>query len=359
MPRVNDSFGFLFGSLLAASFGLVVLLSGQPAQPQSAAPAAMQFTGVNMASGSFGADQVPGTLHTNYTYPQAPSFDYFASKGMNTIRLTVLWERLQHRLMSPLHEPEMQEIDAVINAAGAKGMKTIVDIHNYAKYKGAVIGSRRLAPKALADLWSRLSTRYKNNGLVVFGLMNEPTGLATETWLQAVNLSIKEIRKTGAQNLILVPGNGFSSARDWYKSHYGTPNSQVMLGVTDPGKNVLFEVHQYFDRDFTGTYGDCPHGDMDVMLAPFTDWARKHGKRGFLGEFGVGSNSQCLEVLDRVLKFMYTNSDVWVGWTYWAAGPWWAKDYYTDIEPIDGKDRPQMSVLEKYLKTDGSLRQQQ
>ena len=27
---------------------------------------------------------------------------------------------------------------------------------------------------------------------------------------------------------------------------------------------------------------------------------------------------------------------------------WWPKDYFTSIQPLGGKDRPQMAVLEKY-----------
>lgn len=45
---------------------------------------------------------------------------------------------------------------------------------------------------------------------------------------------------------------------------------------------------------------------------------------------------------------MNTNADVWLGWTYWAAGPWWG-DYMYTLEPSDGKDRPQMGIISKYL----------
>lgn len=123
-----------------------------------------------------------------------------------------------------------------------------------------------------------------------------------------------------------------------------------MLNIIDPMQNSVFEVHQYFNRDFTGAHADCQGGEVGVeLLTPFTEWAREHQQRGFLGEFGAGSDPICLEALDHVLKFMAANTDVWLGWTYWAAGAWWPKDYFTNIEPFDGKDRPQMSVLEKYL----------
>ena len=56
------------------------------------------------------------------------------------------------------------------------------------------------------------------------------------------------------------------------------------------------------------------------------------------------------------MRFMNENSDVWLGWTYWAGGAWWPKDYFTNIQPQGGKDRPQMAVLQKHTKTDATMR---
>ena len=41
--------------------------------------------------------------------------------------------------------------------------------------------------------------------------------------------------------------------------------------------------------------------------------------------------------------------DVWLGWAWWAAGPWWS-DYMFTLEPKpDGTDRPQMAWLAPHL----------
>ena len=91
------------------------------------------------------------------------------------------------------------------------------------------------------------------------------------------------------------------------------------------------------------------------MLKPFTQWARSNSRRGFLGEFGVSANPECLMLLDRLLRFMAENNDVWYGWTYWAGGAWWPKDYYTNVSPLDGADRPQMKILEKHAAKNDEL----
>jgi endoglucanase len=329
-----------FALLFAAAFAPMTQASGAP----------LEYSGVNLPAGSFGAETVPGTYGKDYIYPQAATLDYFAGKNMNVARVALLWERLQRQLLRDLDKDEIVRLDAVIDHAASKGMRVIVDIHNYARYGGALVGSQAVPATALADLWRRLAERYKDNRAVIFGLMNEPNGLPTETWLEAANGAIVAIRETGAKNLILVPGNGWSSARDWLGASFGTPNSEVMLKVEDPAGNFAFDVHQYFNADFTGTAADCRGVDIGVeTLTPVTEWARQHGRRAFLGEFGVGPGATCLEALDRVFRFLGDNGDVWQGWTYWAGGEWWAADYFSNIQPQAGREPPQMSVIKKYL----------
>jgi endoglucanase len=317
----------------------------------SATGAPFQYVGVNLPTAAFGSESLPGTYGKDYIYPAPSTLDYFAGKGMNTVRLPVLWERLQHRLGGKLDDDEMRRLDAVIDYANLKGMRVILDVHNYARYDGAVIGSKGLPPTALGDLWRRLGERYKDNKAVIFGVMNEPHDLPTETWLEATNIAIANIRKAGAVNLVLVPGNGWSSARQWTGGHYGTPNSEVMLKVEDPANNFAYDVHQYFNSDFTGTTADCQSAAASIAtLSPVTNWSRQHGRRLFLGEFGVGASAACLAALDGIMRFLADNKDIWLGWTYWAGGTWWPADYFTDIQPRDGHDRPQVSVLERYLR---------
>ena len=46
--------------------------------------------------------------------------------------------------------------------------------------------------------------------------------------------------------------------RSWvWGGGYGTPNGVVMLNVKDPANNFVYEVHQYFNADWTGASADC------------------------------------------------------------------------------------------------------
>src|SRR5262249_28110842 len=184
-----------------------------------------------------------------------------------------------------LNETEMKLIDDAVAKARAKGVRVLLDIHNYAAFAGSQIGTDKVSVQDFGDLWRRIASRYRDDHSIMFGLMNEPVKLATETWLDATNVAIREIRAVGADNMVMVPGNGWSSARDWFSSSYGSPNAAVMARTSDPRNNFVYEVHQYFDPGASGTRPSCIDAASAIAtMAPFTEWARKNGRKAFLGE---------------------------------------------------------------------------
>ena len=307
------------------------------------------LTGVNIAGAEFNGRKVPGVPDRDYFYPAKKTIDYVAAKGMSSIRVPFLWERMQPALNGPLDAEELRRLEGVVRYANNKRLYVVLDLHNYAYYRQKVIGSPDVPVTALADVWRRLAARFANDAQVGFGLMNEPKGLLTETWLAAANAAIDAIRRAGADNTIFVPGNGWTGAHSWLSTRYGAANGDVMLGVIDPADNYVYEVHQYLDSNYSGTHADCRNETVGVdTLRLFTQWARQNKKRAYLGEFGAGANPVCLRALDLMLKFIDGNRDVWTGWSYWAAGAW-PPSYFTSVEPVGGVDRPQMSVLLNHL----------
>lgn len=320
-----------------------------PAAAQENPLAPQRLTGVNIAGAEFNGRKIPGIPNTDYFYPAKKTIDHFAAAGMNMIRVPFLWERMQPLLNDALDPAEFKRLDDVVRYANSKGLYVLLDVHNYGYYNRQPIGSDSVPITALASLWGQLAGAYKYNSQVGFGLMNEPKGLVTETWLAAVNDTIAGIRRTGARNRVFVPGNGWTGAHSWFSRSYGTPNADAMLGVVDPADNVVYEVHQYLDSNYSGTHPECRSETVGVKtLEAFTGWLRQHNKRGFLGEFGVGANPTCLVALDAMLAYMDSNRDVWLGWAYWAAGAW-PPSYFTSVQPVNGADRPQMTVLSRWL----------
>jgi endoglucanase len=317
----------------------VVLLTTAPGMGDG-----VRFAGVNLAGGEFTDSQLPGTYGQHYIYPTTAEVDYFMSKGMNIIRLPFLWERLQRSTNALFDATELSRIQTLVGHTTSKGGYILLDVHNYAHYyRTNAIGSPQLPISTFTNLWGRLGVIFRNHPQVIFGLMNEPRDMPTELWRDAANAAIQIIRQVGATNLIFVPGNGYSIAHDWYSGWYGTPNAIVMLGINDPINNFAFEVHDYYDDQSANR--DCAPGVGIDGLTQFTAWCRSYGFRGFYGEFGVSTNTGCLVATSNMLAYVNTNADVWLGWSYWAAGPWWG-DYGFSIEPINGVDRPQTGVLQ-------------
>lgn len=294
--------------------------------------------GVNLAGAEFDS----GTF-----WPTANEFDYFNSKGMNVYRIPFKWERLQPQLNQPFDTNYLNQLIQVINLATTEDSFAILDPHNYARYNNQLIGSVAVPNTAFVDFWSRLATQFSNNPQVIFGLMNEPNSMPTEQWLASANAAISAIRKNGAEHLILVPGNAWTGAHSWMQNWYGTSNASVMLGITDPDDNFAFDLHQYFDADFSGTSSTCHPSHGSAQLTTVTKWLRANNYMGFLGEFAGADNSNCQQSVESALDYIEANSDVWLGWTWWAAGPQWGEYIFT-IEPADG-DRPQMAWLAPYL----------
>jgi hypothetical protein len=172
--------------------------------------------------------------------------------------------------------------------------------------------------------------------------MNEPNSMPTDQWVAAANAAIAGIRAAGATNLIHVPGNQWTGAHAWTANYYGTPNSVAMLNIVDPASNHVFEVHQYLDSDSSGTSTNIVNANIGVTrLSAFTSWLRANNKRGFLGEFAVanstiggGATQIGDEALTNMLSYIAANSDVWEGWAWWAAGPWWGSYMFT-LEPTN------------------------
>lgn len=327
--------------------GAALLFSSVPGHAQQRA---LQYAGVNLAGAEFNSSKRPGTLFKDYTYPAASDYAYFAGKGMNIVRLPFLWERLQPEANGELDAAQLQLIQKAVAQAKAQNLHVILDVHNYAKYQGVRLGTEGTPGTLLADLWKRLATVFKDDDAVIFGLMNEPNAIDAAAWTSIAQSSIDAIRATGARNLILVPGTAYTGAHSWASTSYGTPNATALVSINDPANNLAVEVHQYLDKDFSGTSGDCVSATVGAdKLRGFTAWLRQQGKRGFLGEFAGGTSDTCLQALDGMLAYMEDNADVWLGWTYWAAGSWWQPTYPFNVQPgKDGSEKPQMQVLARH-----------
>lgn len=326
---------------------LVLLLAGCATRP---GPPPLEWRGVSLAGAEFGEKNLPGVYGNDYVYPTVASTAYFQAHGMNLVRLGFRWERLQPQLGGEFDPTEAARLSRFVDGSTARGLHVLLNPHNYARWHGHLVGSREVPAAAFADFWRRLALRFKDNPRVLFGLVNEPHGLPAEAWADAAQAAVDAIRATGAQNIISVPGTNWTGAWTWHAAYHGTPNADVMGRVRDPADRLLIEVHQYLDEDGSGTKHECVSATIGVeRLERFTAWLRQHQRRALLAEIGGGDNFVCAAALRGALDHLHANRDVWAGWLWWAAGPWW-HDYFLSIEPdIGDADKRLMRLLQPYL----------
>lgn len=327
----------------------LALLAALAAVPAAAAPRSDAcLRGVNLAGAEFGA--LPGTPDRDYTYPSEATVAHFAATGMTVIRLPFRWPRLQPALRADLDPAELARLEAAVRRIRAAGLAVVLDLHDYGRYRDVPVGSAAVPNEAFADLWSRLARRFKADDGVVFGLMNEPHDMPARQWLGAANAAMAAIRKAGAKNLVLVPGTDWTGVHSWFGAADGRSNAEVMAGVVDPAGRFAYDVHQYMDADFSGTKPECSRaGDAVAAVDRLSEWLAKTGRRAFLGEFAAPRDPACVAALETLVARLDARPDAWIGWSYWAAGDWWAPDYPFSLQPADGADRPQMTALKPSL----------
>jgi len=323
----------------------------------SATDSPLPLTGVNIAGGEFWlankssfSKKAHPKYGVNYSYPTKDEINYFAGKGMNIFRYQFLWETLQPELRTPLDQTDLERLKTSVNYATSKKLVVLLDPHDYARYDNEIIGGTNISTADFADFWKRLAMEFASNPYVWFGLVNEPNTMSTQQWFDDANAAIAAIRGDGAKNMILVPGNSWTGAHSWTSEDYGgESNAKGVLTVKDPLDYWAIEVHQYLDRDSSGTHDEVVSPTVgSERLKTFVDWCRQNKMRAVLGEFGVPVTTNGEVSLHEMLKSMERDNDVWLGWTWWAAGSLWGKYLFT-IEPKHGQDRPQMAWLQPHL----------
>jgi len=301
----------------------------------------------------------------NLPPPEAAAEYYLDQKKMNVVRLNFDWRFIQPQLYGPLDERNALLIDEQVRRITGRGAYIILELHDYGRRavdgKEYIIGEHAaLTSEHFADVWSRISERWKHHDKVIFELMNEPHDQRTDVLVRVSNDAIASIRATGATNLIMLCANGWNSI-GWMPDS-DTNNQTHMLNVKDPLDHFCFDVHHYFDDWSRGKTHNVRH-DPIASMKEFTKWAKANGRRGFCGEFGCSINRLGLDACAQLIDHIESNQDVFLGWTWWGAGGAWKADYEFLLDPFarldsapgssrdeiswrDPVDRPQMQILQ-------------
>lgn len=259
-----------------------------------------------------GPEELPGVLNRHFFLPD-DRLQYFNAKGVKSIRLPFLWERLQPEVGGPLDPVYLGFIRHALRTAIGNGQRILLDPHNYgARYVGTRtfgIGTPQVPIEAFADFWRKVAVALKDDGqgLIGFDIMNEPSPRnieKPETWATAAQAAIDAIREVDGGTLIFVEGWRFSNPYNWAR------DNPTLHEIRDPANRVVISMHQYFDKDRTGTYdsadgsytGEGGDRSQDLKhLQTFVDWIRHYGFSGHVGEFGAPPTADWVPTMNQYM----------------------------------------------------------
>ncbi|RDL35283.1 (Trans)glycosidase [Venustampulla echinocandica] len=328
----------------------MALLKGITAVALLAARAAatIYYAGVAESSGEFGAwsatstvgTGLPGRFGVDYAFIEKSAVDVFVDQNkVNLFRVAFLLERmcpLDYGLGAKFNETHYDYFaDAVNYITKTKGAYCILDPHNYMRYNdpsqqpmtGSVIGNtadlKAATTAQFGEFWGELAGRFKDNEKVIFGLMNEPHDMETSLVLANNQAAVDAIRKAGANQLILAPGNSWTGGHSFTQSWegYSPSSSEALLNLKDPMSNTAIDIHEYLDVDYSGSHTACNQSGP-ANLAAVTAWLKENSLKAMITEFGGSNGTQCAGYISDLLQYMDDNEE-YIGWTAWAAGPFW------------------------------------
>ncbi|TVY80272.1 putative endo-beta-1,4-glucanase B [Lachnellula suecica] len=316
------------GSLILVA-STAVLAVAAPSAVKKRGPKNFEWFGVNESGAEFGNTAIPGQLNKDYTFPPTSTIDTLVGQGLNMFRVPILMERIIPTSMTGTTNMTYQTpMVSYINYITSKGAYAIVDPHNFGRYYGNVITDYT----GFQAFWKTLATIFKDNANVVFDCNNEPHDMGSASVPNLMQACINGVRAAGATSqYIFVEGTSYSGAWTWVSA--GNTN---LANLTDPQNKIIYEMHQYLDSDGSGTSTNCVSATIgSERLAAATAWLKANNKKGIIGEFAGGANTQCNSAVTDMLTYMTKNTDVWMGALWWGGGPWWGT-YIYNMEPPSG-----------------------
>jgi endoglucanase len=231
---------------------------------------------------------------------------FYKDDHMNIFRLPVGWQYLvNNNLGGTLDSTNLGYYDQLVQSCLSTGAYCIIDIHNYARWNGGIIGQGGPTNDQFVSVWKQLATKYASQSRIWFGTMNEPHDVPSiTTWAATVQAVVTAIRNAGATSqFISLPGNDWQSAG----AVINDGSAAALSTVKNPDgttTNLIFDVHKYLDSDNSGTHTECVTNNIDDAFAPLATWLRQNGRQAILTETGGGNTASCQTYLCQQIAYL-------------------------------------------------------
>ena len=198
-----------------------------------------------------------------------------------------------------------EDFDRTVKAFTERGIVVMIEPHDYTgRYPNAEIEI-----KVLAGAHRTLAARYKDNPYVWFNVMNEPNAekleQAHDLWVETHRTVIREIRKTGADNIIVADAHG------WGQDNRGGAGSSILNWGAElqqfdgkPQPNIVFSLHVYELWN-----------NADQAFAEYFNETAAKGLPLIVGEFGMLNGPR--DTLPASTAMMAAAKPRGIGWLVW------------------------------------------
>jgi len=207
-------------------------------------------------------------------------------------------------------------IDKIFELAKEAGLTVIADCH-----RGEINGSIDkliMGNTETQIFWDTFSEQYKDDGQILFELLNEPRQITNEEWMNGGNGYVgmstlyNTIRENNAHNLILIGGNDYAyDIRGIKEFPLPLDGYNIMIVSHTYGHN--FKTVEHFDERFGFTHNGFTANNGSYYQYPviFTEF-------GYLGD-----NSTDLAHTASVIQYAEENNMSWIPWSW--VGPYYRK----------------------------------
>ncbi|MDT5014654.1 MAG: hypothetical protein QOD39_814 [Mycobacterium sp.] len=311
----------------------------------------VQLSGVNW----FGAQSSNGVPDGLWTRNYKDMIDQMSDEGFNTIRVPYASAML-HTTAAPAGinynaNPDLQGLsriqvmDKIIDYAGQKGMRVILDHHRSTEGGGTSdnglwYDSQYTEDQWVAD-WQTLATRYKNNPTVIgFDLHNEPYngtwgGGGANDWARAAERAANASLAVNPNLLMFVEGVGtYKGDSYWWGGQLqGVKDRPIVLSVPN---RVVYSPHDYPNSVYAQPWFQGANFGAALPAKFRSEWGYIYEQNIapiYMGEFGTRLQDPkdvvWLEAITSYLSGDLDNNgtiDIPAGtedmsWTFWSWNP--------------------------------------
>ena len=227
---------------------------------------------------------------------QATDFKLISKAGFTAVRLPIQWITRMDTAAPCTIEPQfLARIDWAISEALKNHLAIILDNHLDAQLMKEPAAYR----ERFLSLWKQLSAHYQHQPQqVMFEVMAEPRDQLDAVWNDYFKDALAIIRENNPTRPVIV-GPPFYNLVYRLNNLLLPPDDYLILTIHyyDPTRFTM-QGEDWFPigkpREWIGTKWQGTEQERSVisrMMDIVSDWAKKHNRPVFLGEFGVGDHA--------------------------------------------------------------------